>query len=261
MDLWIGREELFYQLGLRQFGRFVRIKLRPAPPLKDLVRLVVEHEEGREAAKIPSEKIVEVSPRPPRRRHNEMLTPRELEQRIYDTLMGSRAMLDEYFSFRLTDDGEIDSLPLILPGYTPNLNKLPLCLFSSPLLPLPPSPLTSPLAALRTVLIRLGVQVDWEDEKNCFETFLRELAFFYVPGPTTAANGDEAATAAEAETQTRQIQHVVFPAAKQYLLPPEGLLKTDFVQVTSLESLYKVCVGKASFCVRGRGGEERREGC
>lgn len=36
-------------------------------------------------------------------------------------------MLDEYFSFGISEDGKIESLPLLLPGYTPNLNKLPLC--------------------------------------------------------------------------------------------------------------------------------------
>lgn len=36
-------------------------------------------------------------------------------------------MLDEYFSFSITDEGLIESLPLLLPGYTPNINRLPLC--------------------------------------------------------------------------------------------------------------------------------------
>ena len=54
------REELFYQLGLRQFGGFTRIKLKPAPLLRDLVRLAVEHEEGKSAARMSSEEIIEV---------------------------------------------------------------------------------------------------------------------------------------------------------------------------------------------------------
>ncbi|KAL8279423.1 hypothetical protein RQP46_008235 [Phenoliferia psychrophenolica] len=182
-------EELFYQLGLRQFGRFVRIKLKPSPPLKDLVRLAVERDAGSSSAPMSKDAIVE---------------------RVYETLTSSRAMLDEYFSFGLNDAGEIESLPLILPGYTPSLNKLPL------------------------FLIRIGVHVDWTDEKNCFETFLRELAYFYAPAAGEGEGEEQDATT------TRQIQHVVFPAAKQYLLPPETLLKKDFVQVTSLESLYKV---------------------
>lgn len=142
-------------------------------------------------------------------------------------------MLDEYFSFGISEDGKIESLPLLLPGYTPNLNKLPLC--ASPLFP----PLL-PTNDLLAVLVRLGVQVDWEDEKACFDSFLRELAFFYVPGPTPTAVPQEDAEKDAAEK--RVIQHVIFPAAKQYLVPPERLLKRDFVQVTSLESLYRVCV-------------------
>ena len=54
------REELFYQLGLRQFGRFVRIKLKPAPPLKDLVRLAIEHDDSSSTASIPKEDLIEV---------------------------------------------------------------------------------------------------------------------------------------------------------------------------------------------------------
>lgn len=56
----VRREELFYQLGLRQFGGFTRIKLKPAPPLRDLVRLAVEHEEGKSEARMSSEEIIEV---------------------------------------------------------------------------------------------------------------------------------------------------------------------------------------------------------
>jgi hypothetical protein len=29
-----------------------------------------------------------------------------------------------------------------------------------------------------------SVQVDWTDELGCFDSFLRELAFFYIPVPT-----------------------------------------------------------------------------
>jgi DNA mismatch repair protein MLH1 len=34
-------EEFFYQIALRQFGNFHRIKLEPAPPLRELVKLAV----------------------------------------------------------------------------------------------------------------------------------------------------------------------------------------------------------------------------
>jgi len=40
-------------------------------------------------------------------------------------------MISEYFSITLTDSGNdalLSSLPLILPGHSPDLSKLPLCL-------------------------------------------------------------------------------------------------------------------------------------
>ncbi|KAM0749340.1 putative DNA mismatch repair protein [Meredithblackwellia eburnea MCA 4105] len=182
-------EELLYQLGLRQFGRFVRIKLEPPPPLKDLVRIALSNEKSHESLKI---------------------TPEEIVQRIFDRLMQSRAMLDEYFSFTISDNGEIESLPLVLQGHTPNLNMLP------------------------HFLIRIGVNVDWFSEKECFDTFLRELAFFY------SGTGVSSSDVMGGGLTAREVQHTIFPAAKQYFLPPTTMLKKDFVLVTSLESLYKV---------------------
>ncbi|BGP19480.1 DNA mismatch repair protein Mlh1 [Rhodosporidiobolus nylandii] len=217
-------EELFYQLGLRQFGRFSRVKLKPPPSLKKLIRLAVNRAEAqaqREAAGVTTsgEDIAE-----------------DL-QRVYNTLFDARAMLDEYFSFTIDASGGITSLPLVLPGYSPDLAKLPL------------------------FLLRIGAHVNWEDEKPCFSTFLRELAFFYSPSslpfstppPPPPSSIDATAGAAppdadehaakeqrKKDDKKRTIQHVLFPAVKQYLVPPEGLLKRDIVLATSLENLYRV---------------------
>lgn len=121
------------------------------------------------------------------------------------------------------------------------------------------------------VLVRLGVHVDWENEKRCFETFLRELGYFYAPsrleyiGDHQNQDPDEDEERGEAlassqgassgnrnqqqkqqqlepweEEEKRQIEHVVFPAARQYLVPPETLLERDVVQLTTLENLFKV---------------------
>lgn len=53
-------------------------------------------------------------------------------QRIHGILVDQRLMLEEYFSLSITEDGHLESLPLIVPGYTPNLSKLPLCELSFP---------------------------------------------------------------------------------------------------------------------------------
>lgn len=38
-------------------------------------------------------------------------------------------MLEEYFSFTITANKELASLPLVLPGHAPDITKLPLCAF------------------------------------------------------------------------------------------------------------------------------------
>ena len=49
-------------------------------------------------------------------------------QTIVDTLLEKREMLEEYFSLTISEDGLVQRLPLLLSGYTPNLDKLPLFL-------------------------------------------------------------------------------------------------------------------------------------
>lgn len=53
-------EEFFYQLGLRQFGDYHRIKLDPAPPLRSLVKLAVDAEEGADNSSLDKVQIVNV---------------------------------------------------------------------------------------------------------------------------------------------------------------------------------------------------------
>ncbi|SCV69555.1 BQ2448_2575 [Microbotryum intermedium] len=208
-------EELFYQLALRQFGQLARINLQPPVPLRDMINLAVESDEGKEAAQMPTEEIV---------------------KRLYETIHEVRAMLEEYFAFSISAEGMIESLPLVIPGYQPNLVKLPL------------------------FLLRIGVVVDWVDEKACFKSFLHELAFFYIPGPSALEFDENAAAATEAakssadehrsapsgrtEAQEREekrvLQHIVWPVAKQYFVAPDRLKKKDVIQLTSMENLFKV---------------------
>lgn len=54
------REELFYQLGLRQFGDFSRLKLEPSPSLHDLIGIAVDEEEISEETTLSKSEIVDV---------------------------------------------------------------------------------------------------------------------------------------------------------------------------------------------------------
>lgn len=51
-----------------------------------------------------------------------------LSQRIVQTLMDRREMLLEYFSFEISETGDVKTLPHLLREYTPNLDKLPMFL-------------------------------------------------------------------------------------------------------------------------------------
>lgn len=55
------------------------------------------------------------------------LTASHSAQRICSTLIEARAMLEEYFSLDIAEDGSIEALPQLLPGFTPDLIKLPHC--------------------------------------------------------------------------------------------------------------------------------------
>ncbi|KAL1679590.1 hypothetical protein EV122DRAFT_209500 [Schizophyllum commune] len=199
-------EELFYQLGVRQFGDFSRMKLSPPPSLRTLVQLGISAEDIEGQTTLKREDIV---------------------QKIVEILVARRDMLSDYFAMDITEDGNLESLPLLLRDYTPNLDKLP------------------------NFVMRLGPQVDWTSEQGCFESFLRELAYFYVPGPGPFAPLDDApkpgadegnATlgADEEKAERWQIEHVLFAAMRKYLVPPKALLERDVVQVADLPDLYKI---------------------
>ena len=57
----MGREEHFYQLGLRQFGAFNRLRLDPPPLLRDLISIAAEDEQGIQENNLNLNEVVEVS--------------------------------------------------------------------------------------------------------------------------------------------------------------------------------------------------------
>jgi DNA mismatch repair protein MLH1 len=84
---------------------------------------------------------------------------------------------------------------------------------------------------------------------------LRELAYFYTPltfpedirlGRAKGDSEMDGTRAEEEEDKERekaerwQIEHVLFPAMRKYMIAPKSLLEGDIVQVASLPDLYKV---------------------
>lgn len=91
--------------------------------------------------------------------------------------------------------------------------------------------------------MRLAVACDWSDELRCFDTFLHELGFFYMPSllpDQRHPDSPSAASDSAYETDVKaQLKNVVSPAMKAYLEPSKALVAKATL-VTSLQELYRV---------------------
>lgn len=212
VDYGMVSNEYFYQLGLTDFGNFGAIRFEKSLDIRSLISIGVMHEQALgnpEDERVPWDTVPDM---------------------VASQLIASREMLSQYFSFEVSPEGELVSLPLLIKGYTPSLAKLP------------------------RFLMRLGPCVDWENEEMCFHTFLRELASFYTPeqlptgvlagddprmGEADAADGLTAGLDARREDVGRALEHVLFPAFRARLVATKGLLK-GVVEVANLKGLYRV---------------------
>ena len=143
----------------------------------------------------------------------------EVAPAVFEQVMSRKDMLAEYFSIDISAEGELLGIPLMLKAYMPSLGKLP------------------------NFLLRLGPHVDWTDEKGCFQSFLRELASFYVPEalppePTDGSHEDKEIAKRRRELG-KMIELVLFPAFKARLVATRGMLK-GVVEVANLKGLYRV---------------------
>ncbi|GAM90156.1 hypothetical protein ANO11243_081960 [Dothideomycetidae sp. 11243] len=217
VDYGMMSAEYFYQLGLTDFSNFGSIKLDPPLLLRELLEIGAE----KEAASMTAEEG---------QRHAGFNWANAVEK-VHEQLIGRREMLAEYFSMEINENGLLESLPLMVKGYTP------------------------PMSKLACFLLRLGPRVDWTDEQGCFESFLREMAAWYVPEPfaenATPGSGVELdedentmrestqATAKRRKHVEQVLEHVLFPAFRARLIATQDLKKA-VVEVADLKGLYRV---------------------
>ena len=207
IDYGMISNEYFYQVGLTNFGNFGVIRFNPPLSLRELLKMAAEHE--KEASPATSgEDDFEVE---------------EVVDLISAQLIERREMLLEYFSFEISEDGDLITIPLLLKGYIPSLAKLP------------------------SFLLRLGPHVNWMDEKECFATFLRELASYYVPEQLPPSPGpedqeedlDEGIKVRRNEIR-RVVEDVLFPAFRARLIATKSSMKGGVLEVANLKGLYRV---------------------
>jgi DNA mismatch repair protein MLH1 len=204
--------EYFYQLGLTDFGNFGVIRFSPPLDLRELLTLAAQQEENAETGNLMDDDDFDVP---------------EIVALVAAQLIERREMLLEYFSLEISPTGELLSIPLLVKGYNPAIVKLP------------------------RFLLRLGPHVNWTEEKACFESFLKELAAFYVPEQLPATPGNEEGAAAEEagideEIKARRahvrraVEHVLFPAFKSRLVATKSLMQGGILEVANLKGLYRV---------------------
>ena len=92
------------------------------------------------------------------------------------------------------------------------------------------------MSRLPAFLLALGNNVDWTEEKPCFMGVANALAGLY-----SIADVEEkiSATTSLDPDHEWSVQHVVIPAMQQLLRPPKSLT-TAFVEVASLERMFRV---------------------
>jgi len=139
----------------------------------------------------------------------------EVTEAVSTQLIQRKDMLLEYFSMEISDTGNLISIPLLMKGYTPSLAKLP------------------------RFLLRLGPHVNWRAEKECFETFLRELADFYVPEQLPSSDIDAETTVRRAAVK-KAVEERLFPAFASRLIGTKRLMAGAVLEVANLKGLYRV---------------------
>ena len=210
--------EYFYQLGLTDFGNFGVIRFSPPLDLKELLTLAAQQEKDSAAAAATVGDGGE---------DEDEFDVAEIAELVAEQLVERREMLLEYFSLEISPTGELLTIPLLVKGYNPAIVKLP------------------------RFLLRLGPHIDWTDEKACFESFLKELAAFYVPEqlPTTPENEEDAAREeldvddeikARRSHVRRAVEHVLFPAFKSRLVATKSMTQGVILEVADLKGLYRV---------------------
>ncbi|KAI0165490.1 histidine kinase-like ATPase [Xylariaceae sp. FL1272] len=201
--------EYFYQVGLTDFGNFGTIKFQPALNLREVLCIAAEREKNTDADGVLAD--------------DDDFDINEVVDKVAEQLIERREMLLEYFTFEISPSGELLSIPLLLKGYTPSMAKLP------------------------QFLLRLGPYVNWTDEKLCFESFLKELATFYVPEQLPSLPGsDQSEEDVSQEIQARRalvrhaVEHIFFPAFKARLVATKSLMKGGVLELANLKGLYRV---------------------
>ncbi|XP_048204617.1 DNA mismatch repair protein Mlh1 isoform X2 [Perognathus longimembris pacificus] len=150
--------------------------------------------------------------------------PKEgLAEYIVEFLKKKAEMLADYFSLEIDEEGNLIGLPLLIDNYVPPLEGLPI------------------------FILRLATEVNWDEEKECFESLSKECAVFYsirkqyILEQTVLSGPQSEVPGSIPKSWKWTVEHVVYKALRSHLLPPKHFTEDgNVLQLANLPDLYKV---------------------
>ena len=274
VDYGMLANELFYQIGLSDFGNYGAFRFDPPLSLRTMLRIGTDIERDHKC------------------NSSEDVDWDEVIDAVYKQIMDRREMLAEYFELTISDDGELIGIPLLLKDYMPSLAKLPhfllrlgpyvnwkeekpcfesflaeLASFYTPeALPNPPiarSTDTSDLNSNRNGRDEAAQDNDNEDKdeeihpqgmQSNDQPSHNGSKEIFSEDTNVDRNNDGSKEGAVRDTEHQEedreitirraevekaIEHVFFPAFKTRLVATKGLL-SGVMEIADLKSLYKV---------------------
>ncbi|XP_075777905.1 DNA mismatch repair protein Mlh1 isoform X1 [Pelodiscus sinensis] len=150
--------------------------------------------------------------------------PKEgLAEYIVEFLKKKTEMLKDYFSLDIDEDGNLTGLPLLIDNYVPPLEGLPM------------------------FILRLATEVNWDEEKECFESLSKECAMFYsirkqyIVEESDLTNQQALEVGSGSTSWKWTVEHIIYKAFRTHLLPPKHFTEDgNILQLANLPDLYKV---------------------
>ncbi|XP_052094943.1 DNA mismatch repair protein Mlh1-like isoform X2 [Mytilus californianus] len=142
----------------------------------------------------------------------------DLAKYIVEFLTSKAEMLLDYFSIELDSSGNLLTLPMLIDDFVPNMEGLPM------------------------FILRLATEVNWDSEKECFDTFARETSDFYSMKKSMFQDKNSDSQEEDADKSWKwTIEHVLYPAFRTFLFPPKSFAEdSSILQIANLPDLYKV---------------------